>query len=133
MARPKKDPSELRQKWDALYVTAAERMSIQAKAAKADLSVSRYLVSLHAEGQVSNRNDWRRNIQLLSVATDQLGLIARSIPQEPGPTDAPSELSGRLQIAASLLEIERLIRSQVMPWQGPRQLDPVDHSKAAPC
>jgi hypothetical protein len=132
MARPKKDPSDRRQRWDALYVTSAERASIQSKAKKADLSVSRYLVALHAKNQVSNRNDWRRNIQLLNVVTEQLGLIARSIPQEPGAAET-CELSGRLEIAASLLEIERLIRSQVMPWQGPRQLDPVEHAKAAPC
>ena len=131
MPRPKKDPSDRRQRWDALYVTSAERASIQSKAKKADLSVSRYLVALHAKNQVSNRNDWRRNIQLLNVVTEQLGLIARSIPQEPG-TAEPCELSGRLEIAASLLEIERSIRSQVMPWQGRRQLDPVDRAQAAP-
>ncbi|WPZ31566.1 hypothetical protein T8A63_19760 (plasmid) [Sulfitobacter sp. OXR-159] len=133
MPRPQKDPSDRRQRWDALYVTPAERASIQSKAKKADLSVSRYLVALHAKNQVSNRSDWRRNIQLLNVVTEQLGLIARSIPQEPRTAEACDELAGRLEIAASLLEIERLIRSQVMPWQGPRQLDPVDHAKAAPC
>lgn len=126
MARQTKDPSERRNRWDALYVTEVERAAVTTAASGLGLSVSRYLLSLHAQGTIVDRSDWRQNIQMLTMVSGQLDGIARSINACRG-DDAGSEAesSSRLMIASRLLELERLIRDQIMPWQS--GLPPEDH------
>ncbi|MFP7675528.1 plasmid mobilization protein [Marivita sp. S0852] len=118
MARPQKDPTDLRKRWDALYVTPAERAAVKAAAAEAGLSASQYLLSLHMNGHVTNRDDWRRSVQLLTVVTQQLDVIARSSPGAEGTVGTPLQ---SLEIARSLLNLERWIRDQVMPWTAVRR------------
>lgn len=126
MARPTKDPSERRNRWDALYVTDVERAAVTTAASGLGLSVSRYLLSLHAQGTIVDRSDWRRNIQMLTMVSGQLDCIARSI-SACRSDDAGSEAEGssRLTIAMHLLELERLIRGQIMPWRS--SPPPEDH------
>ncbi|MCX7568058.1 hypothetical protein OS189_17080 [Sulfitobacter sp. F26169L] len=130
MARPLKDPSTRRKRWDALYVTDAERADVTAAASHAGLSASQYLLSLHAGGRIVNRNDWRRNVQLLSMVTQQLEYIARSMRDA---RDAEHDPSQPLQIAASLVELERLVRDQVMPWQAGQQDEAYDDAEGGRC
>jgi hypothetical protein len=119
MARPTKDPSELCKRWDTLYVTDAERASVVTSAVEANLSVSRYIMSLHARGNIINRSDGRRNIQLLTTVTRQLGAIAMAIgARRVSEDNSASAASNSLETAVSLLELERLIRDATMPWQS---------------
>lgn len=119
MARPRKDPSDRCKKWDTLYVTDAERASVTSAASAAGLSVTRYLMSRHAGSHAINRADWQRNVQLLSTVTRQLGFIAGQLEERRADDPiGPPDVSEALQIAISLLEIERLIRDQTMPWRA---------------
>lgn len=132
MARPPKDPSQLRKRWDALYVTDVERACVTAAAAAAGLSVSRYFLSLHTGGHIVNRDDWRQNIQLLSTVTRQLEDIARSIGTA-SDADAGGGPPHCLKIATSLLSLERLIRDAVMPWQAGEPPIAFENEDAGPC
>lgn len=124
MARPTKDPAERRQRWDALYVTDAERASVAAAAAGVGLSVSRYFMALHRDGTIVNRADWRRTVQLLGTVTQQLDVIARSVDASAdSDTDTRINLSQGRDVAIRLLKLERLIRREVMPWQRARASD----------
>lgn len=134
MARPIKDQSERRKRWDALYVTDAERADVTAAASHAGLSVSQYLLSLHAGGRIVNRDDWRRIIHLLNMVTQQLDGIAGMIRDaRAAERDTSQGASLSLQIAASLVELERLVRDQVMPWQAGRQVEVYDDAEGDSC
>ena len=57
MARPRKAADGLRNRWDALYVTSAERAEVAAAAATAGQSVSQYLLCAHRGGHRSIPRD----------------------------------------------------------------------------
>jgi hypothetical protein len=134
MVRPTKASSERRKRWDTLYVTDAERASVTLAASRAGLSVSRYVLLRHAGGHIVNRTPWRQNIQLLSTVTQQLDDIARLLgAAREVDANTGGGLSQSLKIAASLLALERLIRSEVMPWQTSGQPNGSDREEENLC
>lgn len=103
MPRPKKPEEERRVKFDALYVTAAERAEIKAAAAAAGLSVSRYLIALH-KGHDPHRAQRRSDVLSAFVAADhQVQNLARLIAELASPLDAA-------EILMQLIDIERGFR-----------------------
>lgn len=103
MPRPRKSQEDRRFKFDALYVTTAERADIKATAAAADLSVSQYLIALH-KGQNPHQGQRRSAVLSAFVAADhQLQHLARLISESASPLDA-------VRILSQLIDIERGFR-----------------------
>jgi hypothetical protein len=107
MPPPRKSDQERAVRWDALYVTAADRAKIKAAAQAADLSVSRYLVSLHRD-----ETPWRdlaraKVVGALIGAERRLEDLARMV------TDGTSEIDA-VRLQAQLLDIERSFRREAL-------------------
>lgn len=103
MPRPRKPPEDRRVKFDALYVTAAERAEIKAAATAAGLSVSRYLVALHC-GHDPHRAQRRSDVLAAFFSADhQLQQLARLTTELASPLEAA-------RILMQLINIEREFR-----------------------
>ncbi|MFN3157357.1 hypothetical protein [Marivita cryptomonadis] len=110
MARPRKPKDQTRQRWDALYVTAAERKEITAAAKAQDNSVSQYLVGLHKlKGTSRGTRDARHLVQALIAAEHQLSALTQKVSTKTDPLDG-------LILQANLLAIERAFRRETLPW-----------------
>jgi hypothetical protein len=117
MPRPKKKAEDRRIKFDALYVTAAERAEINAAAAAAGLSVSRYLVALHS-GHDPHRAQRRSDVLAAFFSADHhLQNLARLIAELASPLDA-------VRIVLQLIDIEREFRRTARLPVGWRTGDP---------
>lgn len=109
MARPRKPASEIRKRWDKLYVTDVERVEIAAAAEAAGLSVNQYLLARHrGERLYAARSDGAL-LQALSAVETRLEMIARDIGHRTGDLDA-------VFLHAALMAIERDLRHAVLPW-----------------
>lgn len=107
MARPRKPDADRRARWDALYVTEAERRDIEASAKAAGLAPGRYLYACHL-GQASIRAHSKSlAVAALAEASGRLDAISREI------AEAASEIDA-VRIAAQLLSIERQFRRAVL-------------------
>ena len=109
MARPRKAAADTRTRWDALYVTPAERAEVTAAAERAGQSVSQYLLSAHRGAPRNAAPETVRVMQALVMAEQQLASLARQIQQQEGAMDA-------LLLQAHLVAIERAFRHVAMPW-----------------
>lgn len=83
MARPRKPEGERRCKWPVLYVTAAERATIQAAADDAGLSVNAYLLSSAQRARIVSPLGGQQAARRLSLIELHLGEIARSVAAAP--------------------------------------------------
>lgn len=124
MARPRKAPDDIRTRWDALYVTPAERVDITAAAQREGQSVSQYLLSAHRGAPRNTFPETVRVMQALVVAEQHLASLARQIQQQERAMDA-------LLLQAQLVAIERAFRHVAMPWS--LVLDDARESGAPPC
>jgi hypothetical protein len=109
MPRPRKPAAELRRRWDALHVTAAERAEITAAARQAGRSVSRYLVEAHRGTAPRGPRDTGVLIAPLARAERHLADLAHQVRAGTGPVEA-------VLLQANLLAIERQFRQAVLPW-----------------
>jgi hypothetical protein len=109
MARPRKPAHEVRNRWDALYATNAERAEVTGAAERAGQSVSQYLLSTHRAAPRHGSHDTARVTQALVIAEHLLAHLAREIQQHFNPIDA-------IVLQANLLAIERSFRHAAMPW-----------------
>ena len=123
MARPRKSVDDLRSRWDALYVTPAERAEVTAAAQREGQSVSQYLLSAHRGAPRNTSTETVRVMQALVVAEQHLASLARQIQQQEMAMDA-------LLLQAHLVAIERTFRHVAMPWS--LVLDDARESEA-PC
>lgn len=124
MARPRKSVDDLRSRWDALYVTPAERAEVTAAAEGAGQSVSQYLISVHRGAPHDASRETVRVMQALMMAEQHLASLARQIQQQERAMDA-------LLLQAHLVAIERAFRHVAMPWS--LVLDDARESGAPPC
>lgn len=124
MARPRKAADDLRSRWDALYVTSAERAEVAAAAATAGQSVSQYLLSAHRGAPRNSSPETVRVMQALVVAEQNLASLARHIQLQERAMDA-------ILLQAHLVAIERAFRHVAMPWSV--VLDGARDSGAPPC
>lgn len=124
MARPRKAADDLRNRWDALYVTSAERAEVAAAAATAGQSVSQYLLCAHRGGPRTASPETARVMQALVVAEQHLASLSRQIQQREMAMDV-------VLLQAHLLAIERAFRHVAMPWSV--VLDGARDSGAPPC
>ena len=124
MARPRKAADDMRTRWDALYVTPAERVEVTAAAQRAGQSVSQYLLSIHRGAPRNASPETVRIMQALVVAEQHLASLARQIQRQEMAMDA-------LLLQAHLVAIERAFRHVAMPWS--RVLDDARESGAPPC
>lgn len=108
MARPRKPDHETRKRWDALYVTTAERDEITAAAKMVQKSVSQYLLASHRGGARRQAQDTTPLVHALITAERQLALLSRTIADRIKPVDA-------LVLQASLMALERDFRCNVFP------------------
>jgi hypothetical protein len=107
MARPKKSEFDQRLRWDALYLTKAERAEVEAAALVANLSPGRYLYACH-QGQLPVRAGQKaRAVAALIEASRHLEAIAT------GTVDVASAFDA-LRITSQLLSIERHFRRAVL-------------------
>ena len=109
MARPRKAAADTRTRWDALYVTPAERAEVTAAAERAGQSVSQYLLSAHRGAPRKAAPETVRVMQALVMAEQHLASLARQIQQREGTMDA-------LLLQARLVAFERAFRHVAMPW-----------------
>jgi hypothetical protein len=109
MARPRKAADDTRTRWDALYVTPAERADVTAAAERAGQSVSQYLLSAHRGVSRKASPETIRVMQALMMAEQHLASLARQIQQQETAMDA-------LLLQAHLVAIERAFRHLAMPW-----------------
>lgn len=124
MGRPCKPAHTLKTRWDALYVTPAERAEVAAAAAQAGQSVSRYLLAAH-RGQTRNgAGETARIIQSLGMAEQQLAALASQFQAHARPIDA-------IGLQAHLLAIERMFRHAALPWSV--VLDVTAEGEGPPC
>ncbi|WP_281968928.1 hypothetical protein [Roseovarius nanhaiticus] len=122
MARPRKPPSEQRQRWDKLYVTKAERAEIAAAAAAVDLKVGRYLMMAHRGTRPPAARPNGAILQAMGQLNNRLALLSRTITERADPLDA-------VTLHADLLAIERTVRDALLPWATPA---PVPHEDSLP-
>ena len=107
MARPRKSESDLRSRWDALYVTEGERSEIEAAAQAASLSPGRYLYECH-RGQMPVRAGQKAHAVLALIeASHHLEAIARETADVGSAFDT-------VRIVSQLLSIERNFRRAVL-------------------
>lgn len=109
MARPRKPAEEHRTKWDVLYPTADERISIEAAAKAAGLTVSRYLIEAHAGTTLRPVRADAAVVQALVAAELHLAAIAREIANNTSPIEA-------VVLQAHLMAVERDFRRAALPW-----------------
>src|SRR5690606_39681796 len=88
MARPRKSAEDKRNRWDALYVTAAQRAEIAAAAMAAGQSVSQYLLAAHEGTSRRPLHDRAGLLQALVQAERHLTVLAQSITTKATPIDA---------------------------------------------
>jgi len=124
MARPRKAAADTRTRWDALYVTPAERAEVTAAAERAGQSVSQYLLSAHRGAPRNAAPETVRVMQALVMAEQHLASLARQIQQQEGAMDA-------LLLQAHLVAIERAFRHVAMPWS--LVLDDARDQAGPPC
>lgn len=124
MARPRKAADDMRTRWDALYVTKAERAEVTAAAERAGQSVSQYLLAAHRGAPRNTSSETVRIMQALVMAERQLASLARQIQHQEAAMDA-------LLLQAHLVAIERAFRHVAMPWSLVLN-DACDHG-APPC
>lgn len=124
MARPRKVVDDLKSRWDALYVTPAERAEVTAAAERAGQSVSQYLLSTHRGAPRNASPETARVMQALMMAEQHLASLARQIQQQECAMDA-------VLLQAHLVAIERSFRHVAMPWS--LVLDDARERGAAPC
>lgn len=108
MARPRKPEGERRCKWPVLYVTAAERATIQAAADDAGLSVNAYLLSSAQRARIVSPLDGQQAARYLGRIDARLGEIAGAV------VSAPISASQSVALLLALRNIE----SQVATWDG---------------
>ena len=108
MPRPIKPDSEIKKRWDTLYVTAEERREIAAAAKVADQSVSQYLLANHQRGDKRPSRSTSALVQALVQAEAELATITQAISCHGQPIDA-------MVLQASLLAIERSFRLAALP------------------
>lgn len=109
MPRPCKPPSEIRKRWDALYVTADERAAIAAAAEAAGQSVSRYLVAGHQHSNPRHAHAMASVVRALVRAEAHLESVAQTIATDKSSIDA-------VLLQSHLLAIERGFRRAALPW-----------------
>jgi len=109
MPRPRKPNSEIKKRWDALYVTADDRLEITAAAKAADQSVSQYLVAGHQHTSHRPTQTTSAMVQALVRAEAELETITHALACHSAPMDA-------MMLQASLLAIERSFRLAALPW-----------------
>ncbi len=109
MARPRKAVADTRTRWDALYVTPAERAEVTAAAKRAGRSVSQYLLAAHRGAPRNTSPATVPVMQALMLAEQELASLARQIQQQETAMDA-------LLLQAHLMAIERAFRHVAMPW-----------------
>lgn len=108
MARPRKSAADMRLRWDALYVTAAERAAIAGAARAAGQSVSRYLIGAHADMPRPRGQDNLHRTRALIAAEQQLSDLSDRIAAAAAPLDA-------VLLQAELRAIERAFRQVALP------------------
>lgn len=109
MPRPIKPDSEIKKRWDILYVTADERRDVAAAAKVADQSVSKYLLANHQRANKRSSRSTPALVQALVQAEAELATISQDIDCHVQPVDA-------IALQASLLAIERSFRLAALPW-----------------
>lgn len=124
MARPRKAAADTRTRWDALYVTPAERVEVTAAAQQAGQSVSQYLLSIHRGAPRNASPETVRVMQAVMMAEQHLASLARQIQRQEMAMDA-------ILLQAHLVAIERAFRHVAMPWS--LVLDDARESGAPPC
>ena len=124
MARPRKAADDMRTRWDALYVTPAERVEVTAAAQRAGQSVSQYLLSVHRGAPRNASPETVRVMQDVMMTEQHLASLARQIQQQEMAMDA-------ILLQAHLVAIERAFRHVAMPWS--LVLDDARDSGAPPC
>lgn len=124
MARPRKAAADTRTRWDALYVTPAERADVTAVAERAGQSVSQYLLSAHRGASRKASPETIRVMQALMMAEQHLASLACQIQQQETAMDA-------LLLQAHLVAVERAFRYVAMPWS--LVLDDARDHGAPPC
>ena len=123
MPRPLKPKSEIKTRWDALYVTADERLEISAAAIAADQSVSCYLIACHQRANHRPSRSTSALVQALVRAEAELEAITQSIRCQSAPMDA-------MLLQAHLLAIERSFRRAALPYAAGLGRE---NSDATPC
>ena len=103
MPRPRKPEAERRSRWDALYVTEAERAEIEAAARAADMPPGRYLVARHRDQAPVRARDKARAVVALTEASGKLDLVVQEIADAAPAIDA-------VRITAQLVDLERQFR-----------------------
>lgn len=109
MPRPLKPDSEIKKRWDALYVTDDQRREVVAAAKAADQSVSQYLFASHQSANKRSARSTSPVVHALIQAEAELATIAQAISCHGRPIDA-------MALQASLLAIERSFRFAALPW-----------------
>ena len=105
MARPRKNPAELRKRWSVLNVTDAERSVIEAHARDAGLSTCGYIVRRALQRPAAPRQDWQRIVRTQARLLHRLDEIAAALVEAEPVRDA----------GAALLALRR-IEAQIAPW-----------------
>jgi hypothetical protein len=109
MPRPIKPKSEIKKRWDALYVTAEERKEVAAAARAADQSVSCYLLAGHQHANHKPPRSTSDLVHALVRAEAELEAITQAVSCQSAPMDA-------ILLQAHLLAIERSFRHAALPW-----------------
>jgi len=105
MARPRKNPADLRQRWAVLNVTAAERRAIEAHAREAGLSTCGYIVRRALQRPAAPRQDWQRIVRTQARLLHRLDEISAALVEAEPVRDA----------GAALLALRR-IEAQIATW-----------------
>ena len=108
MTRPRKPDADRRMRWDALYLTKAERLDIEASAKAAGLAPGRYLYACHLRQPSIRAYSKSLAVAALSEASGKLNAIATEIAEAASGIDA-------VRIVAQLASIERQFRRAVLP------------------
>lgn len=105
MARPRKNPAELRKKWSVLNVTEAERQAIEEHAREAGLSTCTYIVRRALQRPAAPRQDWQRIVRTQARLLSSLDAIGAALVVAEPIRDA----------GAALLALRR-IEAQITGW-----------------
>ncbi|WP_284262120.1 hypothetical protein [Roseicyclus amphidinii] len=108
MTRPRKPDADRRMRWDALYLTKAERLDVEVSAKASGLAPGRYLYACHLRQAPIRVHSKALAVAALSEASGMLQAIATEIAEAAPEIDA-------VRIAAQLTSIERQFRRAVLP------------------
>lgn len=102
MARPRKNPTELRKRWSVLNVTEAERRAIETHAREAGLSTCGYIVRRALQRPAAPRQDWQRIVRTQAQLLTSLDAIGAALVEAEPVRDAGAALLALRRIEAQI-------------------------------